>query len=385
MGCGGGLSAYEHSEEALTFYLHHAESRPNYESVQIINKLLAKLHGRESEEPHNEPIECGRNEVIIEGIEVVMSAITKIKRSDLPRDIDFTESGNTLYMTMNQDCASENMQDNNAAFEAWALVAKAAGYCEVVLSESESTEELQGIKKSHYSRFLYRVSCFVKGFEWFSVSDELEEKIDEFVNTELSRDDLFVNAPLSKPTVPDDKSHEAVMENLLVQDNNRDYLNNILGTSIETFYQQLPVGLFGGSVVKGNEIFPRGKAAIDIWGLDGSTFHLIELKVKNNQNLGVLSEVFFYACFVSDMYCNRHLETKDSDDLQKCKTGGEDHRGYTQLINAKVDSVVAYILTEKKHPRLDGAFSELKECKLNGIKFEDAICRPLFSEVSKTT
>lgn len=307
----------------------------------------------------------------------------KVNHIDFPSGIDFTEKDGAFVITMHQDGTSANMQSNAAAFEAWALVAKSAGYERVVLSESESTRDLQGIEELHYNRFLYRVSCFAKGFNWFSISDELKAKVEIFENTELKQD-LFVNAPLSEPKIPDLKSHEAVMERRLVQDGNCDLLNDILGTKIGKFYQQLPFGLFKDRVITENAVMPSDKAAIDIWGLDGRVFHLVELKVRDNQDLGVLSELFFYACFINEMYCNRHLETKDPADLRTYKKDGELYRGYSQLINANIDSVVAHILTEKKHPRLDDAFAELQKHKLDGIVFANAKIHPLFDTVSES-
>jgi hypothetical protein len=284
---------------------------------------------------------------------------------------------------MSVACTTANMQDNAAAFEAWALYARVAGYKHVVLSESDFTEELRGIKNLHYNRFLYRVACFDKGFDWFAVSDRLNKKIETFENTELKRD-LFVNVPVSLPKEPNLKSREAVMEKRLAHEINREYLNSVLETNINMFYRQLPVGLFGERVITGKAIFPSDKAAIDIWGLEGDKFHLIELKVGKNRDLGVLSEVFFYACFINDMYCSRHLERKDPVDLQKYKFDGDYTRGYSQLSKANVSSVAVYILTERKHPRLDDTFAELQKCKLSGIEFASVKCRPLFEEAASS-
>jgi len=316
-----------------------------------------------------------------------MPSLTKIKASALPRNKDkilFSEDGNTFYITMTQSGATSNMQENNAAFEAWAFYAMTMGYDRVILTETEHSEELQGIKKLHYNRFLYRASCFQKGFDWFSVSDAIQNKIKIFEETELARK-LYINAPLSKPKEPNEKSHEAVMEKLLTQERNRGLLNFLLGTNIAQFYQQLPVGLFADRVITGNAIFPSDKAAIDIWGLDGSTFHLIELKVRGNQDLGVLSEVFFYACFMNDMVCKRRLEQEKPADLQKkqYQINGEFHRGYPQLVSANIDAVVAYILTESKHSKLDEAFNLLAKCKIGGITFRKAIQHPLFETVER--
>ena len=305
-----------------------------------------------------------------------MSNLTRIALSSLPRDIEFSENGDTLLMKMDQACTTANMQENSAAFEAWALYGRTAGYKSVILSESIWTREISNAEKLHYHRFLYRVSCFIRGFEWFTVSDELRMKADEFENTELSRDDLYVNAPIIE-AASETESPEAKMERLLVSDEYREFLNKTFGIEVEKYYNQLPVGLFGGRVVSKAAIFPRSHAAIDIWGLSGRTFHLIELKVKKNQNLGVLSEVFFYACYIYDMYCQKHLERKDPADLRKYKRQGAFLRGYPELINANIDSVVAHILTEQKHPRLDAALAELRQYKHDDIRFANAVGHPL--------
>ena len=60
-----------------------------------------------------------------------VSDLTKIKPSELPSDkeeIQFEEDSDTFKITMSQSAATKNMQHNFAAFEAWSLVAKSAGY-----------------------------------------------------------------------------------------------------------------------------------------------------------------------------------------------------------------------------------------------------------------
>ena len=310
-----------------------------------------------------------------------MSNLTKIKMNSLPRDIKYAEDGNTFLMTMSQACTSANMQENKSAFEAWALFARTWGYKRVVLSESDCMRELSAAEKLHYHRFLYRATRFEKGFDWFTLSSELKKKTEDFDNTKLSREDLFVNAPIIEAAT-ETESPEAKMERLLVRDEYRDFLNNLFCLKIPKYYNQLPVGLFGGRITSKTAIFPRSHAAIDIWGLDDNTFHLIELKVKENQNLGILSEVFFYVCYIYDMYCKKHLaRNKDSEYERKYPVK---LRGYNELVAADVDSVVALILTQQKHPRLDAAFTELQECRLEGIRFANAISYPL-SELEATT
>lgn len=314
-----------------------------------------------------------------------MSDVLRIARGKLPKYIDFKGDGDTFKMTMDKSCTTGNMQKNNSAFEAWALYAKTENYSHVLLSECDSTVAMDESEKRHYNRFLYRVSRFEKAFDWFNVTDDLKMKVERFENEVVSRKDLFVNAPFSEGEEPDSKSLEAVVERALAKDENRERMNEILGSGIGQFSYQLPVGLFGekkaAEKVNPSEkaIFPSDKAAIDIWGLDGKTFHLVELKVGSNYGLGVLSELFFYAYFMYDMYCCKHLERADPDDFKQYKKGGEFLREYKQLKDAKINSVVAYILTEQKHPKLQAAFDILHKNKFQGIEFKKAICRPSLS------
>jgi hypothetical protein len=302
-----------------------------------------------------------------------MQNFVKIERHDLPRKVEFWQDGDTLKMIMSHSCTTANMQDNNAAFEAWALVLKSEGYGRIVLSESESPESPTLTMKQHYNRFLFRALCFEKAFEWFALSEPLKKKIDRLIKKILSNNNLFVNAPLCLPQENSERS-EATVERLLIRNENREYLNRKLCIQVGRYYQQLPVGLFINRVITEGAVFPSDQSAIDIWGLSESSLHFIELKVGNNKDLGVLSQVFFYACFISEMYCRRRLEKKDPVDLHKYKKDGSFPRGYKELVNAKIESVVAHILTERKHPKLDAAFSELQRCKLNGIRFANAEC-----------
>ena len=80
--------------------------------------------------------------------------LDRLKGIDIPKSIIFTEKDNKLIITMNSSCINANMQENRAAFEAWALLGKAKGYNEVILKLNiDDTIKCDG----HYNRFLYRV------------------------------------------------------------------------------------------------------------------------------------------------------------------------------------------------------------------------------------
>jgi len=296
-----------------------------------------------------------------------MSKLTKLTKPmpRLPSAIVFSESmdGGTFKMCMDLGCATANMQEDKAAFEAWALCARAAGYVRVELSGNglPQASEISKPKRLHYNRFLYRALRFAEGFAWFALSPDLEQKAKEFESKELLENNLFVSAPECEASLVGN-TPEAKKERELIRPRPLDALSNI--DVSPKYHSQLPVGLFYKEVKNEAAIFPGDKAAIDIWGLSGNTFHLVELKVGKASKLGVLSETFFYACFVRDMYCRFHLERKASaDQIEK------NYRGYGELVKANINSVVAHILTEHKRQQLIAAFAVLQECKLDGIRF----------------
>ena len=78
--------------------------------------------------------------------------LERLKKIDIPKNMIFTEKDNNLILTMNSSCINANMQENRAAFEAWALLGKAKGYKKVVLDVNIHKD----IKcNAHYNRFLY--------------------------------------------------------------------------------------------------------------------------------------------------------------------------------------------------------------------------------------
>jgi hypothetical protein len=273
---------------------------------------------------------------------------------DVPKEIGFSEKGDTLILEMNDTGISSNMQENPAAFEAWALLAKAKGYAKVELTANCNKSD------PAYNRFLYRVLRFDDGFEWFTVADDLKSKVAEFKTGILESGSLFANVPEGEAS-DNPSTSESGAEKYFAE--NTEETNKLLDINADAFYRQLPVGLFQNSVSKGNEVFPRGAAAIDLWGIEGNILHVIELKVGDNIKLGVLSELFFYVCYMHDVYC-RGLKVDKKESA---------FRGYPKLTGADIELIKGHILTEKKHPHLDAAFEELKKYRNQKIQFENAV------------
>lgn len=291
--------------------------------------------------------------------------VSRLQGIDVPRDITMEESEdkNTLFLTMQYKGVTEDMQKDYAAFEAWALLGKAKGYSNVILGIENIYEIKEGL--GHYNRFLYRVICFDELFDWFSISEELGERVQEFKNKYFSGIKLIYNVPCDESKKSNkDKILESDMEEFFVT--HKDITNKKLGINAEEYFAQLPVGLFEEVKSKDSRIFTGGRSNLDFWALTDDTLNIIELKAGlDNYGLGVLSELFFYTCIMRDRHINKLAEESNRTDV----------RGFNKILNTKIKLIKAFILVEKKHKNLEISYEELKKVseKDNKIKFADSI------------
>ncbi|MBQ3077266.1 MAG: hypothetical protein IJC43_05365 [Clostridia bacterium] len=291
-----------------------------------------------------------------------------------------------------------NLQDNRAAFEAWAalLLAHAPGWTvrlDVVAEPPVSPDgesrfapgdplpsgrgpfpdviperRRAAVGDAHYGRFLYRALCFSRQFaDRFTLSPALARVVEEFALYLEQRGRRFSNnIPLSEAHAGD-RSAENRAEASFGQ--NPALLRDLLrrgGFAVGedfTVWRQLPVGLFEGGVASGRKrVFPGRKSAVDLWAVEGDRLLLFELKtaaeegeaVRGNCSMGGLSELFFYANLLRDLYLEENT-------LMPRPPRGE-FRGYCRLIEAcpQVKQVQAFLLTdpESLHPQLQGEEGE---------------------------
>ena len=96
----------------------------------------------------------------------------------VPSQIIFKES-NQGFVEMHIKSPYENMQKNNSAFEAWALILRAGGIKHVTLSyeipdccKALVSLECETCKvKQHMMRFLFRLWKFSESMNWFTVQN----------------------------------------------------------------------------------------------------------------------------------------------------------------------------------------------------------------------
>lgn len=259
-----------------------------------------------------------------------------------------------------------NMQENAAAFEAWALIFRShrpTGHdIHVCLDIDDnalplpfqSEKDIILGRTPHFYRFLYRVMKFTEQYKWFSVeSDTLSHAVSQF-KLFLSNRRFSNNAPTG-PACNIPGNIEGQVEAFLGS-NGEDGANHLLtltaakGISIGSVYRQLPVGLFQGDAPNAdNSVFTANHSAIDLWSLSagGNRIVLYELKA-NNKMVGIITELMFYANYMYDMFVSHNSFTPVKPDL---KLDLEKARGYPLLLSAKhLQGIYAFMLADKLHP-----------------------------------
>lgn len=258
----------------------------------------------------------------------------EVKKSliNLPRDIEFKVAGDTCTMVIEKSYA--NMQENCNAFEGWALLIKSYfPNANIVLewnSDIPDTDRTNnGIPSQNevaYNRFLYRVEKFEKLFgDWFSIPVAKKEEVGVF-NKKIKTNHV-------NNLCDSDSSYNPVkgIEHIIEKDFSRETMNQRFfleklrmqakPIKLNCVFDQLPNGLFEGSVAKRNRVFPTGY--FDLWGIDDNdNLCIFELKKpQGNDKIGIISELFFYAWFAYEYYGVNINKTKE-----KCA------RGYDRLV-----------------------------------------------------
>ena len=192
-----------------------------------------------------------------------------------------------------------NMQTNDNAIEAWALILN-RWLGKKILISWETPSELEKFEDLlNYRRFLYRLEN-LPITEEIVISDKMEPEIQKNSIYQIE-EFLFVNSGnLNLRNTPYDQRKLSTENDFeLFFFNHQECLSKIF--SYEYVFRQFPVGLFRKSVKRGNELFPARKSAIDIVLADKENIIVIELKKPGNKSVGVISELLFYCYFIRDI------------------------------------------------------------------------------------
>jgi len=271
----------------------------------------------------------------------------------LPGDIAFKDPENRhsdIIMEMSDTRLTENMQTDNAAFEAWCFVLRrwTKSFKKVCLKWSEPARP----KNPHYQRFLYRVLCMDNRYEWFSISEDSMNNLENSV-IKSNKLDLVVNSPASVCTTQKDvdeflpKMSEVKLEAFIYEHSRS--LKKLF--DLDALYRQFPVGVFRNHKSNSTAVFPHKSAAIDLWGINKEDKHIYLFELKNSSNLkvGGVTELFFYSNLIHDMIkCEPIFKQIPTQDYYPDRGSKEDITSFTQMEN-----ISAYILAPTFHRLID--------------------------------
>lgn len=146
---------------------------------------------------------------------------TKLEKIPYSTYVDILENDNQVIIKINRPY--KNMQDNEANFEALALIYKCANPNAIITIQFKEQEwDGQFIKRTNtkndslvnsYLRFLYRVIIFKEAFpDWVTLAKENEKEVIRFENLfhkALAENAVTNNIPSSSPSFNLDKRGRA--------------------------------------------------------------------------------------------------------------------------------------------------------------------------------
>lgn len=261
-----------------------------------------------------------------------------------PKDLHFTLQNGVLAMELNESAiglgkSPQNMHKVSAAFEGWAAALYAhllhcSGSVVLYAPVLKEDGKPQGGKLGHYHRFLYRAMKFREQFPWFQLAPDVDRAVTRFqADLKASR---FVNN-LGRGAAGSNGKPENMVEALFAGEE-RELLRKAAeaaGVPIgnRPVYRQLTVGLFQERKPKPIPFFAGNKSAVDLWTYHEDTLSIFELKVQNKM-IGMVTELFFYANYVYDMFC----DVSSSFFPQPPKRSGND-RGYSHLVSQEGNKI----------------------------------------------
>lgn len=286
----------------------------------------------------------------------------------LPSKVSFEIVDGCLILTLEGKGVVSNMQTDDSAFEGWSIVLKAAlqEVQKVVLKWEDPVcvADNEWAQRAHYNRFLMRVTKFKQAYSWFDISEDRLCEVDKMREL-IESNSLVVNFPRRpcSPVTDKTKKQEAELERKLVEQWSKE---------CPITDEQLPVGLFcNGIVSKANTLTPRGASQIDLWQLDNDTMRVHELKVKGNESVGIISELFFYVCTIKDIV-DGHIKYPDVRNVKS-------YRHFKDFVNAvangEIHKIMGYFTAPRLHPLIGSAkikdkIFEILNANSFGIGFE---------------
>ena len=191
----------------------------------------------------------------------------KLETKELPEHYiyDLDKRHKNLTLTLSEKGLSANMQDNESAFESWALVLRL--YLKDIIKTVTIDWDDSIINNEanlHFNRFVYRLTRFVQSYEWAQSKKAIPQLPSILVCN-------FPNGDAAKADEHKEGS-EGWIECKYVEKHENEY---------EVMDHQLPVGIFRDKVSRTTHYTTGQKSAIDIWSVKNGEFSIFELTILN--------------------------------------------------------------------------------------------------------
>lgn len=331
-----------------------------------------------------------------------------------PESITFEENDEkkTIILRLSEEAVGTNMQGDKAAFEGWALLlythyikekddyAQFKDEYRIILDLEINAYDF--IKNAydqscrpytpneyvnfrlHYNRFLYRALRFSQQYKWFSLSNRLAELVQSFDNYLSEKKEFTNNVPNkekdSKPFPKDtNKIREENVEDVFADPNRQ----NIKGETFfnkygNVLYRQLPVCLFEGNrAIADKAVFTGKKSAIDLWSCDKTELNMFELKYDNKM-IGIITEVFFYANYLRDMFSEAKKTNFNCQKLSESKKR-HSYRGYEHLEETAFTKINGFMLYDEDN--LHQAITDDVIKTMNSADFDNNKCTITYDKI----
>lgn len=243
-----------------------------------------------------------------------------------------------LTLLVKNEGLKANMQNNEAAFESWAIALKYyLKDIETITIDWERDFSNGEDGFLHYNRFVYRLAKFVQTYSWARSAKTIPA-----IPTML-----YCNVGTEEAASADKHSlgSEGWLECKYVEEHSMDY---------DVINHQFPVGLFHEKV-SGTTYYTTGrKSAIDIWAIKDDCLSIFELKKPGNKDLGIISELMFYTNIVDDILSHRIMYEEESKNIKLAVEG--DIRGFKKFHEVyekgSINKIESIFLADNLHPLL---------------------------------
>ena len=285
--------------------------------------------------------------------------------AELPSSYGYTykKDEKELTLLVKNEGLKANMQDNEAAFESWAIALKyyLKEYIETITIDWERDFSNGEDGFLHYNRFVYRLAKFVQTYSWARSAKTIPA-----IPTMLC-----CNVGTNEAASADKHSQglEGWLECKYVEEHSMDY---------DVINHQFPVGIFYEKVSRTTHYTTGGKSAIDIWAIKDDCLSIFELKKPDNYGLGIISELMFYTNILDDILSHR-IMYEDNENVKFAVK--HDIRGFKKFYeayeNGTIHKIKSIFLANNLHSLLSDELIEFindsPRWKYKNISFEHRI------------